>query len=239
MLLLAEPKRRHTAPAQTIEQAVQSIYSQSPDLLQGGGRQTIHPHSGTLVAASTGSIACEPSHRWTVPDLSLPITVERPLSQPTWLHFEYQPCAYNPSSDDSSILDQLSGDDPMSLFDGLGDTANREQRVEGQDQVEVIQRHVQPAVYLFLAKMRALAVRRWRCQHGAAAHSPALESSNRMWKLAVLARFVNRSRVDLWGEVIARHEGDGLLIPNISAQDLGRNLGQLHQQWGGDQCSLY
>lgn len=236
MLVRAEPKRRHTAPAETLEQALQSICSQysSGHLLQGGGRQTTQPHSGTLVAAPTGSIASEPSYHWTGPALSLPITVERPLSQPTWLQLECQPCAYNPSSDDSSILDQVNGSDPMSLCersDGLGDAANSQELVADQDQVEVIQRHVQPAVYLFLAKMRALVVRRWRHQHGAAAHSPALESRNRMWQLAVLARFVNRSSVDLWGDVVARHEGDSLLIPNISPQDLGHNLGQLYQQW--------
>lgn len=104
----------------------------------------------------------------------------------------------------------------ISTSDGLGDEAERQQLAAGKNQVEQVQQHVQPAVYLFLAKML---VRRQRHQHGAAAHSPALESSNQMWQLAVLARFAKRSRADLWG--------DDLLIPNISVEDFDHDLGQL------------
>lgn len=104
----------------------------------------------------------------------------------------------------------------ISTSDGLGDAAERQQLAAGKNQVEQVQQHVQPAVYLFLAKML---VRRQRHQHGAAAHSPALESSNQMWQLAVLARFAKRSRADLWG--------DDLLIPNIGVEDFDHDLGQL------------
>ena len=230
----ADLKRRHTAPAEVVEQAVQGICP--PRISLHDGNQVTQPGSRALVPASMGSKghqtwaahAAAPSGQWTGHDLSLPIIVEKPLSQPTWLQFGADG---DPSSDNVSICNQLNGDGPMKLAaasDGLGDTADSQQLVAGEKQVRAIQRHVQPAVYLFVAKML---MRSWLDQHGAAAPSPAQKNSDRTWQLAVLARFAHRPAVDLWGNVVTRQEEDGLLIPNISVEDLvDVHMGQLYYQ---------
>lgn len=117
-----------------------------------------------------------------------------------------------------SLLAQLPEDAFMhwlAAADGLGDEA---QQVAGQDEVEVIQPHVPHVVLDFVAKVRALAVWTRLRQLGAAAHSPALESSPRRWQRAVLAICANRR--PLWGDLTARGEADDVLIRNIILDDL-------------------
>lgn len=119
-----------------------------------------------------------------------------------------------------SLLDQLPEDAFfMNLFaaaDGLGD---EEQQVAGQDEIEEIQPHVPHMVLDFVAKVRALAVWTRLRELGAAAQSPALESSPRRWQRAVLAIRANRRplRVD---NPIERGEADDMLIRNIIMDDL-------------------
>lgn len=120
----------------------------------------------------------------------------------------------------NSLLAQLPEDDFwVSLFaaaDGVGD---EEQQVAGQDEVEEIQPHVTHAASDFLATIRALAVRTRLRQLGAAAQSPALESSPRRWQRALLAVFAHRR--PLWvDDPVARGKGDDELICNIIMDNL-------------------
>lgn len=123
-----------------------------------------------------------------LPSLVFADSVDRPVQQHTLVLPQYDG-AGDLSSEDLSFLDK---DDVMSLLapNGLGDDADSEQQVGGPDEVEEIQPQVPYVVYVFLAKMRALVVRRRRHQLGAVAESLALDSCRkRMWQRAVIARF--------------------------------------------------
>lgn len=104
----------------------------------------------------------------------------------------------------------------LAAADGMGDEA---QQAVGQDEAEQIQPHVPHVVSDFVAKVRALAVWTRLRQLGAAAHSPAVESSPRRWQRAVLA--ICAKRRPLWVDgPIARGEADEELIRNIIMDDL-------------------
>ena len=171
-------------------------------------------HSGAVVAAShqptyfpMGSSNAQRHRGWTadatpsgihfnLPGLSsllVPNRVQRPIQQHTWVlpphSVPQSDGAGDQSSEDISFLDK---DDVISLLatGGLGDEADSQQQAPGQHEVEEIQPHVPYVVFVFLAKMRALVVRRRRHQLGAVAESLALDSCRkRMLERAVIARF--------------------------------------------------
>ena len=134
--------------------------------------------------------------QFTLPGLSsllVPNRVQRPIQQHSWVlpphSVPQSDGAGDQSSEDMSFLDK---DDVMSLLatGGLGDEADSQQHAPGEDEVEEIQPQVPYVVFVFLARMRALVVRRRRHQHGAVADSLALDSCRkRMLERAVIARF--------------------------------------------------
>ena len=213
MPVAAEVKRRSTAPAGMLDDTLDHICNDPfQDHPQGGaGNENGLWGSGALVAASQQAthwpMGSNNSHQrqrgWAaqtspssfhidlpgLPSLVFADSVDRPVQQHTWVLPQYDG-AGDLSSEDISFLDK---DDVMSLLapGGLGDDdADSEQRAGGEDEVEEIQPQVPYVVFVFLAKMRALVVRRRRHQLGAVAESLALDSCRkRMLERAVIARF--------------------------------------------------
>lgn len=197
-----------------LDDAIEDICSADPlgQNLQSSANEDSHPGSGAIVAAPhqpfywpMGSSNSQNQPRWTadatpsgmhftLPGLSsllLQNRVQRPVQQHTWVlpDVPQSDGAGDQSSEDISFLDK---DDVMNLLatGGLGDEANSQQQADGQDEVEEIQPNVPYVVFVFLAKMRALVVRRRRHQLGAVAESLALDSCRkRMLERAVIARF--------------------------------------------------
>ena len=197
-----------------LDDAMEHICSADPlrQNLQCSANEASHPLSAALVTVSH-----QPTHwpmgssnsqqpRWTADatpsavqftlpgfsSLLLQNRVQRPLQEQTWVLPRSMPQsdgAGDQSSEDLSFFDK---DDVVNLFavGGLADEADSQQQAVGHDEVEEIQAHVPYVVFVFLAKMRALVVRRRRHQHGAVAQSLALDSCRkRMLERAVLARF--------------------------------------------------
>ena len=211
----AEPKRRSTAPADMIERAVTAVLNEDPP--ENGlchANEAILPASEAMIAAPQATMYTmgsntqghQPWAEMTFSCGSMPHhftgqeyvardflgRVERPIQRLPWVP-QYDG-AGDQSSDEMSFF--LSHQDDVMNFLALDDDADSQQLVAGQDQVEEIhiQPHLQHVVFLFLAKMRGLVMRRRRHQHGAVIESLALDSSKRMWQRAVIARFAKSER---------------------------------------------
>lgn len=186
-----------------LQEAVEDAY-ESPTWQSFSGNQTSHEESGAMVTppwapawpvSSQQALTAVPSrqhHSFTMqeyPSVVFSGRVEKPIQPGLWLP------QYDGAGDQSSEELSLFGQNGLSRLLTVEDDADSQQLVAGQ--LQVFQQRHPHMVFMFLAKMRALVVRR-RHQHGAVADSLALDGwRRRMWQRAVLARFA-RSENSTW-----------------------------------------